>query len=579
MNKVKSNIIITAKNNKLVIFFILFLNILVSLLTIAQPLIFKDLFDVVLPTKDINRAIVLILILVILPIFNVILGSLMGYFNNDLGNKFSKSLRIEMFNHLLKVKPNLLDKIGRGEIINRLTTQIGILCEVFIVNTVLTFVSNIVILISIVGIMFYMNSRLTIISLVSFPIFIILLKAIRKKAETLNRDFFSVLDTGMNYLNDFFSNIKYVRIYNGEKVERENWEEWNNKSIKISQKTNVFHNMLVNTLSETIISVITGIVYGFSLFFILYDTLSVGSLLAFIVLLPKLYNVLKSIFTLNVDSNRIKVILENLNSIFNLKVLESGDLLIEPTNLHNLNFEGVCFSYTDEKNNDISNINLNINGGEFVGIVGLSGGGKSTIFDLIHRQIDPMKGKITLNNIDIREYKLSSLRKYIGYTTQKNMLWNKSILENIIYPLRKEELSKDLLDKFNEVVKLTHVDDFVDSLAMKYHTLIENNGNNFSGGEVQRILLARTFMNDPKMLLLDEYTSALDAVTESKITDTLENLKGKITLLVIAHRLSTVKKADKIVVIDKGKIIEEGTWTQLLSKKGVFYKMYKQQRI
>lgn len=204
---------------------------------------------------------------------------------------------------------------------------------------------------------------------------------------------------------------------------------------------------------------------------------------------------------------------------------------------------------------------------------------KSTIFELIHRFIEPDEGEICLDGVSIRELDIHELRRYVGYSPQKGVLWNKSILDNIIYPLQKEDMNEETWRKFNAAVNLAHVNSFVQAMPEGYDKQVENHGDNLSGGEVQRILLARAFMSEPRILMLDEYTSALDALTESDLNDTLLSLKGKQTILVIAHRLSTVKNADVILVVDKGRIAEQGSPVELLAQQGMYYKMVEKQKI
>lgn len=579
MNNVKHIVFETLKVSKMICFLILFFNVLVAMTSVLQPLFFKQLFDDVLPNKDVRQAIILILVIIILPLIYTFFNSLVVYFNSNLGNKLSNEIRVKLFSHLLEVKPSLIDKIERGEIINRLTSQVGILCDVFIVGTIMASITNVITLIGTLSIMFSMSHELTIATIIFFPIPMFCLKLLRKKAIKIDKSSFEVLDKGMNFLNDFFANLKSVFIYNGQQTELKRWKIWNIEAWAISKKSHVYHDMVLNTISNVIISLMTGIIYGYSLFLILGNKLSIGTLLAFIIIIPKLYNILNFLFKINIDTGRMKLIMNNIDSIFDLEKTMSGHVIPNFKVTPRLEFKNIIFSYNDDSCEHTFNIDIDIEPGSFIGIVGVSGSGKSTLFDLIHRLIEPQSGEIYLDNIDIRQYDLLQLRKYVGYNTQKSILWNQSILENIIYPLMKEEIDTNLMNRFNYIIELANVKDFIEKLPEKFNTLITNQGNNLSGGEVQRILLARTFMNNPKVLLLDEYTSALDAITESKLNDTLMKLKGKQTILIIAHRLSTIKNADKIIVIDKGTIVEFGTINELLERKGIFYAMYEHQKL
>lgn len=579
VNQARSAIIEVLKKSKKVLFLILFFNISASLVSILQPVIFKDLFDELLPKKEIHTAIFYILLIVFIPIVFAALHSFTAYYNNELGNKLSKNLRVRLFSHLLQIRPKQVDQVGRGEIINRLTSQVGMLCEVFVVETVMSVVSNLILLFATLWIMFSMSFELTFVSMISFPVFMYIFKRFRKKTEELDESYYSILEKGMGYLNDFFSNLKSVQIFNGQEVEKKRWDQWNDQAWKISKQSYVFHNMVVNLIADTVISLITGIIYGYSLYLILSGKISPGTLLAFIILLPRLYSIFKSLFTVNIDLTRMKVITGNINEILNLDKLKYGSLTPDFNNIPRLEFKNVSYSYAGENSPGISNFNLDVAPGSFIGIVGLSGSGKSTLFELVHRHIEPESGEILLDGTSISEFNIHKFRKYVGYNPQKTILWNHSILENIIYPIKKEEMNEALIQRFHHVVELAHVKDFVEILPNKYDTKVESNGENLSGGEIQRILLARTFMNDPKILMLDEYTSALDAITESDLNDTLLKLKGQQTILVIAHRLSTIKYADYVIVVDNGKIVEKGSPDELLSRKGIFYSMHEKQKI
>lgn len=579
MNPTRTEINEILYKSKTMIFLIFLFNILASLVSIAQPLLFKDLFDGILPGKEIGKAALYIVLLMLIPIVYAGLNSVTSYYNNELGNHLSKNLRLRLFSRLLQTRPRNVDRIGRGEIINRITSQVGMLCEIFVVDTIMSIVSNGVLLIATLWIMLSMSVELTLVALISFPVFMYGFKRFRNKTERLDKHYYDILEKGISYLNDLFHNLKAVHMSNGHQAEKKKWSNWNDEAWKVSKRSRVFHHMIINLVADTVISLITGIIYGYSLYLILKGQISPGTLLAFIVILPRLYGIFKTLFTLNIDMSRMKVIVNNLNEILELEKSESGAEVPDYTRIPRLQMRNVSYRYAFEDSFGISNFNLDIEPGDFVGIVGLSGSGKSTIFELIHRYIEPDDGEILLDGVSIKEMDIHELRKYVGYSPQKGVLWNKSILENIIYPLQKEEMDDDAWLRFNTAVGVTHVRSFVQAIPEQYDKMVESHGNNLSGGEIQRILLARAFMNESRILMLDEYTSALDAMTESDLNDTLLNLKGKQTILVIAHRLSTVKNADYILVLEKGRIVEQGSPDELLIRKGIYYKMVEKQKI
>ncbi|WP_340023619.1 ABC transporter ATP-binding protein [Paenibacillus sp. FSL K6-1096] len=579
MNPTRTLIKEILSNSKRILVMILLFNILAAVVSTLQPLLFKDLFDDILPERQMGKAALYIVLLILIPIAYAALNSATSYYNNELGNHLSKNLRLRLFSHLLEIRPRNVDSIGRGEIINRITSQVGMLCEVFVVDTLMTMVANGILLLVTLWIMFSMSVELTLVTLLSFPLFMYGFRRFRNRTETLDKKYYCVLEEGINYLNDFFTNLGAVHRCNGHQAERKRWSGWNDDAWRISRQSRVFHHVVLNLVADTIISLITGIIYGYSLYLILKGRISPGTLLAFIVILPRLYSIFKTLFSLNTDTSRMKVIMGNLNEILNLKKTDSGAKVPEYSRIPLLQMRNVSYRYAPDDSFGITDFNLDIQPGAFVGIVGISGSGKSTIFELIHRFIEPDEGEICLDGVPIQELDIHELRRYVGHSPQKGVLWNKSILDNIIYPLQKEDMHEEAWRKFSTAVDLAHVNSFVQAMPEGYDKQVENHGDNLSGGEIQRILLARVFMSEPRILMLDEYTSALDALTESDLSDTLLSLKGKQTILVIAHRLSTVKNADIILVVDRGRIVEQGSPAELLVQQGMYYKMVEKQKI
>lgn len=567
------------KNNKSIICLIFLFNTLASLTSIVQPLAFQKLFDDVLPNREVAGAIILVTTIVLIPVIFALLNSTTTYFNNKLGNQLTKVLRTKIFNHLLDVQLAKINKLGKGELINRITSQIGQLCNVFLVDTFMVLISNAILLIFTIGMMLSMSVPLTLISLISYPLLMMIMRRFRARTHQLQSGYFSVMDRGMNYLNDFFVNIKTVHIHNGQGAERKKWMKWNDDVTKIYAKTQVFHHTQLNLMSEIIISVITGLVYGYSLYLIFSNQITVGTLLAFIVILPRLYNIFKTFFTANIDIEKMKVIEANIDEIFALEPFVDGKDKQTFDMVPEIKFNRLTFNYKKEEWIGIHDLNLTIEPGSFVGIVGISGSGKSTLFELLHRHIEPDEGEILLNDIPIQSFDIQYLRDLISYTPQTHVLWNKSILENIIYPLEKSDLTDVLWEKFNHATQITNVDSFVQKLPQQYATKVTNNGGNFSGGEIQRLVLARAFMKDSKIILLDEFTSALDAITEHELNQTLLNFKEEKTIIVVAHRLSTIKNADKVIVIEQGDIKEVGSIPELLELEGTFYELYQHQKL
>lgn len=319
MNPTRTLITKILAQSKLTILWILIFNISASLVSTIQPLLFKDLFDDILPGGQMGKAVLYITLLIIIPIVYAALNSATSYYNNELGNHLSKQLRLRLFNHLLETRPRNVHTIGRGEIINRITSQVGMLCEVFIVDTLMTMVANGILLLATLWIMFSMSVELTLAAIITFPLCMYGFRRFRNKTERLDKQYYCILEQGVNYLNDFFANIKAVHRSNGQQAEQKIWSGWNDEAWKTSRQSRLHHHVVLNLVADTVISLITGIIYGYSLYLILTGRISPGTLLAFIVILPRLYSIFKTLFSLNTDTSRMKVIMANLNEILELK--------------------------------------------------------------------------------------------------------------------------------------------------------------------------------------------------------------------------------------------------------------------
>lgn len=578
-NKTIYLIIDELKTKKGILLLILLFNLLTAFTSIIQPVAFQQLFDDVLPNENYREAVLWISAIVCIPLLFTLFTSAKIYLSNELGSALAASIRKRLFQHILEVKSIDLNKIGSGEVINRLTQQIGILCDVFIVDTLLRMITNSTILIVTFSVLFSMSIPLTMITFFSLPLFSFSLRKMRGKTHQLMNQQMTVIDKGLNFLQGQLSNIKSVHIFNGQAKERQFWNQWNKENWETSRKTKVFHGIYVNVISDIIVSLVTGIVYAYSLYLLINGDLSLGTLLAFIVALPRLYTLFKEVFLSNIEIFKMKTIVGNLNELFDLETIFSGRKNLEQDKLFELKIDHVSFQYDNESEAGLKDFSLNVQKGEFIGIVGLSGSGKSTLFDLIHRHIEPQNGKIFLNNISIDQYKLADLRNYIGYNPQKLQLWNATLLENIIYPLDLSQLNQEAEERLKRAIHLSQLKEFISRLPKKMETIINQSSDNLSGGEIQRIILARVLFLEPNILMLDEYASALDAITENHLNNTLKKLKGKQSLIVIAHRLSTLKYADRIAVVDKGKLIEFGSFEELIEKEGTFYQMYTAQKI
>ena len=261
--------------------------------------------------------------------------------------------------------------------------------------------------------------------------------------------------------------------------------------------------------------------------------------------------------------------LKQLEDLLNIEeeITDPPNPVVLPRIRGEIEFRNFSFEYEEDRG-QLKNLSFRIHPGEFIGIVGPSGGGKSTILDLILRFYDPHQGEVLVDGINVKKYSLQNLRSLIGLVTQDVFLWNQTIRENLLYATEEEVI---------EACKRAQIHDFIKDLPNGYDTVVGERGVRLSGGERQRLAIARVFLHKPDVLLLDEPTSALDAKTEARLQKELERMYRGKTMIVVAHRLVTVQNADRIFVVDKGRIIEEGTHSELLDRKGMYYDLQQKQ--
>ena len=552
---------------------------------LVQPLLFKQLLDTAIPTADVGLIGLLLVGMVAVPILSAGFSSANHYLRAYIGESVSQRLRRDLFDHLLHVRLADLERFKTGEHLHRLTRCCGRIGEVFVGNHLLPLAMSAILLLGTLAAMTALHWRLTILALLAFPLSYLLTKKTRKHARVLEHNFSNTLEAGQSYLNEFFPGMRTIRAFNAEPYEKARWQDWLVKHRSIKARVTAFHELVRIVLPETVNYVAAGLVFGYGAFEIIQGRLTIGSLVAFASYLPRAYAVLQSLLGTHVNLQEARVNAEKVDALFalplepsGLTVLTSGDASQEGNGASKpplagaaLAFNNVSFVY-GRGDFGTCDLTFRIEPGEFVGIVGPSGGGKSTIIDLIMGFYTPQSGAITLDGIDLQELSLTSLRNQIGLVSQDLFFWNDSISRNISYPRTDEDAGA-----FSKVARTAQIDEFITGLPHDYRTIIGERGLTLSGGERQRLAIARALGKSPRLLLFDEATSALDALTEQKVRTAFENARDGRTAIVVAHRLSTILYADRILVIDEGRIAEMGGRTELLRRGGLFSDLYKAQ--
>lgn len=429
-----------------------------------------------------------------------------------------------------------------------------------------------------VAAMFYASWRLGLVTMVAVPLLFLFGEAVKKHVEQLHHKFYGVLEAGESIVQESLAGLRTIRAVNGQQRETARYRRWNEQYWLTKLETDTFHNFWIYTLSLLITNLVLAIVLGFGAFEIIGNRLSLGGLVAFIVYAPRVLTALKELNRTHLSLSEVRVAAAKLDELFAMPLERSGGLILPATTHSEIGvkvvFDDVSFRY-GRGDSGVSNLSFGIEPGEFVGIVGPSGGGKSTIFDLLIGFHEPDSGRILIDNVDKEQLSLVAIRETMGVVFQDTFLWNASLLENLVYP---RDIAQDG-PNVHWAVRSAQLEPFVAALPDGLQTNVGERGHTFSGGERQRVAIARAVLRNPRLLLLDEATSALDPITEEKLRNALESLRKGRTTIVIAHRLATIARADRIVVIDKGQVVEQGSPNDLLARQGLFHAFYQAQML
>ena len=422
-------------------------------------------------------------------------------------------------------------------------------------------------------VMFYQNWKLSIVAIIMIPLASFFARLLGKRITKVTTQAMERAGEVFTYLIEIFKNHKLIKIFQKETYETSRADKALEGHKDRAKKLNEIY-----ARSSPIMEVLTGFMIAILIYYsgnlIIKDELGINNFFSFLAAMMLAYQPVRSLATLNITINQGLASARRILPIVDLKEKISEDKKLDIINLENGNieFSNVSFNYGEETKLVLKNVNLNISGGKMTSLVGLSGAGKSTILNLIPRFYDPASGDIKIDNQSIYTKKLSSLRKNISLVSQETTLFDDTVLNNIKYA------NLDASDQeINEAAKLSYSLEFIDTLPKKMDTLIGENGVRLSGGEKQRISIARAILKKSKIILLDEATSSLDAETEKKIQDAISFLTKGRTTLVIAHRLSTILNSHKIYVIDSGKVIGEGKHEDLLKNSETYKNFYVKQ--
>lgn len=484
-------------------------------------------------------------------------------------NKILYDIRHYLYNHLQKLSSKYYSNNKVGEVISRVINDVE-QTKNFILTGLMNLWLDFATILIALAIMFSMNVQLTLVSIIIFPFYILGVWYFFSRLRKLTRERSQAVAEVQGFLHERISGINVIRSFAIEDYEQERFDQVNGNFLtKATQhaKWTAYSFMTVNSITD----IGPLLVIGFGAYQVIEGNLTVGVLAAFIAYLDRLYGPLRRLVS---SSTMLTQSIASMDRIFQL-IDEEYDIT-DKENAYELkdvrgeiSFNDVKFKYNEADDLVLNGIDMNIDVGKTVAFVGMSGGGKSSLVSLIPRFYDVTYGNIQVDNSDVRDVTLHSLRDNIGMVMQDNILFSDTIKNNIL--MAKPDATDE---EVYEAARRANADIFINSLPNGYDTEVGERGVKLSGGQKQRIAIARVFLKNPPILILDEATSALDLESEAIIQETLEDLAHNRTTIIVAHRLSTITHADTIYVIENGEIVESGTHEELLNKGDAYYRLY-----
>ncbi|MEB6171423.1 ABC transporter ATP-binding protein [Staphylococcus pseudoxylosus] len=489
-------------------------------------------------------------------------------------NKILYDIRRRLYNHLQALSARFYANNQAGQVISRVINDVEQTKDFILTGLMNIWLDCITIVIAL-SIMFFLDVKLTLAALVIFPVYILTVYFFFGRLRSLTRKRSQALAEVQGFLHERVQGMSVIKSFAIEDNEAQNFDKHNRNFLQ-----RAFNHTRWNAYSFSAINTVTDIgpliVIGSGAFLAINGSITVGTLAAFVGYLEQLFGPLRrlvsSFTTLTQSFASMDRVFQLMDEGYDIKN-KKGALPIEINKGH-IELNDVSFKYNSEESTILNNINLEINQGETVAFVGMSGGGKSTLINLIPRFYDVTDGEIKIDGTNIKSYLTGSLRNQIGLVQQDNILFSDTIKENILLG-RPDATDEEVI----KAAKMANAHDFIMELSEGYDTEVGERGVKLSGGQKQRVSIARIFLNNPPIIILDEATSALDLESESIIQDALNILSKNRTTLIVAHRLSTITHADKIVVVENGEIVETGTHEALLAKKGAYEHLYSIQNL
>lgn len=481
-------------------------------------------------------------------------------------------IRDMLFDHLQRLSLKYYSNTKTGEIISRVINDVE-QTKNFVVTGLMNLWLDLFTILIALTIMMTMNVKLTLVSIILFPFYGFAVKYFYSKLRSLTYDRSQALAEVQGHLHERVQGIPVTRSFALEDYEQEEFKSRNHNFLTKALEHSKW-NAKTFAVTNTITDLAPLIVITFAAYQVIQGSLTIGTMVAFVAYMDQVYNPLRRLIN---SSTVLTQSIASIDRVFEIvdepyDIVDKEDAVKLGRVRGNVSIRNASFTYDEDDGNVLENVNLEVANGETIAFVGMSGGGKSTLISLIPRFYDVTSGSIRVDGHDIRDVEQRSLRDNIGMVLQDNILFSESIATNI--RMGNPEATDE---EVREAAISANAHEFIEALPMKYETLVGERGVKLSGGQQQRIAIARVFLKNPPILIFDEATSALDLESEQNIQITMEKLASERTTFIVAHRLATITYADRIVLIEHGKVQEEGTHDELMKKQGHYYNLYQVQ--
>ncbi len=571
------------------LFFILLAMLVQTLMSLAAPWPLKIILDnvvgshklpswldnilkpVLAGSSKMEIAAAAAVMVVVIALLGALASYVANYYTESVGQWVANDLRMRTYHHLERLSLSYFDSHQTGALLSTITTDIQTI-QGFASSSTLSIIVDLFTILGMLGIMFWLNWDFTLIVVAVTPFMLVMASRFKNVVKKATHEVRKQQSNMVAVVQQGLESMRVVKAFGRQDLEQEELGKVSRATVDAALKARRVK-ALLSPMIAIIVSLCTAAVLWRGSSLILAGTMTAGSLIVFLSYLTQFFKPVKDLATITNQIAQTAVGVERVRGILDADIIiPEIDDAVDPQALRGeIEFEDVAFAYASDAP-VLQRVSFTIKPGEMVGIVGATGGGKSTIVSLIPRFYDPTAGKVKIDGVDIRQYKLQPLRDQIGYVLQETVLFRGTIRDNIAYG-RAGATNDEIL----EAAKLANADEFIARMPNGYDTLVGDRGETLSGGQRQRIGIARAIIRNNPILILDEPTAALDTESERAVIEALDRLMRGRTVITIAHRLSTIRNCDKILVLKDGVVAEEGTHDELLALGGVYADLYRAQ--